>query len=218
METINVLFHKVPFLRLAIFFALGCLAMVKGMNYIYAFIVLVSAILFLLLYFLISKQKEETEFSYRWFYGISVSAFMFAFGMIFSHNTFTPVVDTESHYYIGRVTNLPKVTSNSVKCTVALSEVDESRMQKNNETFDAVVFIQKSMSSENISIGDSLLISPKISSAPEKNEELRFDDSNIFFVQDDAWTMISRSTSFHAETLRDSLIGQLKKKDAPMMN
>lgn len=219
METVNVLFHKVPFVRLAIFFALGCLALVKGVNFIYAYIVLISAALFLLLHFLISKQEDESQFMFRWFYGASVSAFMFAFGMIFSYNTQPSKVDTESRYFVGCVKE-SNVSLHSVKCTVALSEVDECRVQKSDVPFDAVVFLPKTISSEKLSVGDSLMISPKVVAPKENNEELGFDESfsNTFFVQDDAWTLISKSHSIHALSVRDTLISQLKKKDVQMLN
>lgn len=221
MEAINVLFHKVPFLRLLIFFALGCFALVKGFSYRYMYVILITASLFLILHLLISKQKDESQFSYRWFFGSSVSAFMFAFGMMFSNYTKSVNAEADSHYYVGCVKTSPSISSKVVQCTVALSEIDESRMQKDGKSFDAVVYIQKSMSSEGISIGDSLLISPNVSSvSTEKNEEFGLDDnhSNTFFVQDGAWSLISKSSALRSESIRDTLIGQLKKKDAMMLN
>lgn len=221
METINVLFHKVPFVRLTVFFALGCMAIVKGVSFKFVYVSLISGVLFLLLHVLIDKQKDESRYTYRWLFGLSVSAFMFAFGMFFSHQTRGVSQEYESRYYVGRVIEaVPSYTSRAVQCTVALSEVDESRMQKDNQSFDAVVYIPKSKSSEKIAVGDSLLIAPKTPVVKERNEELELEnlETNIFFVQDDAWTLISKSNSLHVETIKDSLISMLKKKDVQMLN
>ncbi|MBQ4035809.1 MAG: hypothetical protein II623_10180 [Paludibacteraceae bacterium] len=220
MKTINVLFHKVPFVRLAVFFALGCLALVKGLNFKLVYVILITGALFLLLHYLISKQKDESQYSFRWFYGLSVSAFMFAFGMIFSFHTRGMAHNSESKYYIGCVKSSPSVASGAVRCTVALSEVDDAKLKKGKKSFDAVVYIQKSKSSERIALGDTLMLAPRTPVVLEKNDELGCDEpsSNTLFVRDDAWMLVSKSNSLHAESIRDSLISSLKKKDVQMLN
>lgn len=220
METLKVLFHKVPFVRLVVFFALGCLAMVKGLNYKMVYVILITASLFLLLHYLISKQKDESRYSFRWFFGLSISAYMFAFGSIFSYHTRDVNKDMEAKYYVGRVKTTPSLSYGAVQFTVALSEVDDSKMKKNKKSFDAVVYIQRSKSSKKIALGDSLLIAPQTPVVKERSEELGIQEtnSNTFFVKDDAWMLISKSNSLRAESIRDSLIGSLKKKDVQIMN
>ena len=69
-------------------------------------------------------------------------------------------------------------------------------------------------------MGDSLLIAPQTPVVKERSEELGIQEtnSNTFFVKDDAWMLISKSNSLRAESIRDSLIGSLKKKDVQIMN
>ena len=126
----------------------------------------------------------------------------------------------KSPWEVGCVKSSPSVASGAVRCTVALSEVDYAKLKKGKKSFDAVVYIQKSKSSERIALGDTLMLAPRTPVVLEKNDELGCDEpsSNTLFVRDDAWMLVSKSNSLHAESIRDSLISSLKKKDVQMLN
>lgn len=220
MLSVSSLLHKIPFLRLFIFFILGIIASNYGMNAKFIPIILISAVMFLFLHLLILKQKEESQYSHRWFFGASIFSFMFAFGMIMSHFTKSYDNDFDAAYYYGRVLTLPKQCSEkTVKCDVLLSEIKDEGSKKENQSFKAVVYLPCESSSKSLTVGDSMIISAQPLSKLLRNPELELtDNSNILFVEEGAWSLLSHSSQFNASDVRQSLLNLLKKKDVTMMN
>ena len=220
MSAVFSVLRKIPFVRMALFFVLGALAVSYGFSVKYVAVLLVSGFMFFLLHYLILKQKDEIQYSYRWLFGVALAFFMFSFGMTFNYHTKMFGASETSSYYMGKVISAPQECSNaSVKCMISLSKVDEAKQTKSAESFVAYVYMPRSESSANLGPGDSLLLSPQPAAIQLHDDEISLmSEPNTFFVEDGAWQVIADDNDFHASTFRDSLIGSLKKKDVITMN
>lgn len=220
MSVLNNVFHKIPFFRLVLFFALGIFAYSKGLNFGYVYILLISGFLFLLLHTLILKQKDESRFVYKWFFGVATGAFMMAFGMMFSKQAKMFTFDGDSKCYVATVVSKPKECKDVVKCNVKLSEVNEYKAVAGVKYVDAVVYLPVSYESLNLNFGDSLMFFAEKGTLTIRNPELKLttDKSMTLFVDDENWEVVSHSSVIGAESVRDSLISLLKKKDVLLMN
>ncbi len=208
--------HKIPLLRIVVFFVVGIAINLIGVNYKFSLLGFVFGAFMLLLYFLVRSQ--ENRFSYRWIFGFAVSVISVSAGLLFMHKNEHQLA-YDSQYFVGKVIDAPKEGEKSVCCVMSLSQ-KHSEMNATAQTLKAVVFLPKDERSSSLLKGDSLalfcndLSDYKIDDRlPVSSFQADLESADAsFYIRETDWVIIShKNTSFAVS--RDSLLSMLKKKD-----
>lgn len=217
---LNVL-HNVPLVRIVLFFALGICASAKGLDAGFSGLAFVTGFLFLLLHVLVGLQAGGKRYSFRWCFGVSVSAFVFGFGVVFTRLSATFVGQPSANCYVAVVCDGPRQEGASLGLPVSVTEVSEGGLKLVSDPFRAQVFLPAGAQSRGLKAGDSLLFYAKNRLVSVRNEEVArsADGVPVMFVEDGQWRLLSASAGIGgAQAVRDSMLGLLKKKDVQRLN